>query len=184
MQVSHNNISKATKDPVNPENQSHGAQHPTKRWPYCVGAAPGPHRPHMGSLIYKSFLCESISHQGSGRRKKKTFHTILVSLESPFSPETQNMTCSHFGKYSGARLKTISQLFVWCVAQSSGSRVWSLKTCPADCAKADTFTEGSTREALLHICRFLWKQSNLGNKRQTWAWPHCRTGNALTDERQ
>lgn len=50
--------------------------------------------------------------------------------------------------------------------------------------KAETFTEDNTQEALLYICHFLWKQSKLGNMQQTQAWPHSRTGNALTVERQ
>lgn len=110
-------------------------------------------------------------NQPPGIWGKKAFHTVLVSLESPFSPETQNLACSRFEKHSGASLKNV---FLHGVMYSSTLRSpylesenVSLRMCPAHCATAETFREGTTREALLHNFRFLWKQSNLGNEANT-----------------
>lgn len=41
----------------------------------------------------------SFVNQSATRDPRKAFHTPLVSLESPFSPERQNLTCSHVGNY-------------------------------------------------------------------------------------
>lgn len=37
----------------------------------------------------------------------------------------------------------------------------------------ETFTQDHTPEALLHICHFLWTQSNLGNMQQTQSRRKC-----------
>lgn len=129
-------------------------EHLTMTWPYSVIGAGGCTDPRwVASFTKVSFVNQSAT--GDPRKKKKAFQTMLVSLESPFSPETQDLTCTdshHSEKYSGrvellrswawklCNIRTYPLRYLWSVAQSSSNQcTFSLfhgsKMCPADYTK-------------------------------------------------
>lgn len=81
-QVSHNDISKATKDPVNPVNQPQGPQHPTKRWPYSViGGWGGCADPRwVASFTKVSFVNQS----ATGHPRNRPFQTLPCRVFGEF----------------------------------------------------------------------------------------------------
>ncbi len=113
----------------------------------------GLHWSQMGCLIDKSVLCESISHWGS---TKKVFQALLVSLWSPFSPETQDLTCtdSHHCERKNSRSvellvilakKTSTMIYVITNAKLQQpvqiQPLWRLKKCvPQTIQKTDFHT--------------------------------------------
>lgn len=96
-QVNQSNMSEATKDPVNP---GINHMHLTMRWPYSViGAGDCPDPRWVPSFTKVPFQLPWV------HKNEKAFQTTLVSLKSPFSPETQDLTCCdphHSEKYSGS----------------------------------------------------------------------------------
>lgn len=148
-QVSHNNISKATKDPVNPVNQSHGASHNDMTLQCYWGW--GLRLSQMGCLIYKSFLCESITNQGSRGEKRSPLNYACVfggSIQSRNTrPNTHWLTplwknTPEGLNYSGTEPQNsgISEISaVICSAKlQQQARIEPLslvKTCPSDCTE-------------------------------------------------
>lgn len=115
-QVNQSNMSDATKDPVNPVTNHSISQRDDHTVLLGLGAAPVP--------------------------DEKAFQTVLISLKSPFSLETQDRTCCdphHSEKYSGSEPlnSAISPWCMWSIAQSSSSLYRAAilagwKMCPAD----------------------------------------------------
>lgn len=86
-QVSHNDISKATKDPVNPVNQPQGPQHPTMRWPYSVIGTGGCTDPRwVASFTKVSFVNQSAT---GDPWKKSLSNLACVFGESILSRNTR-----------------------------------------------------------------------------------------------